>query len=142
MSFENRGAAKGSERLEEPEAQLEANMVKMKLAQMIRHEPTAADYDRALQAVEEIKRLAEEEPQFDKIALRIAQIGNKYFNDVADGLLWIFTLGRLPDERTRQGREMSLHAFDDAQARLEQLRRQAELEQTNSAGAPKQPERP
>jgi hypothetical protein len=115
-----------SERLDEASAHDEAKMLKVKLAEIVNREPIAEDYEKALQAVEDIKRYASEEPTFDKIVFRVFQIGNKYFNNSADGLLWLLTLGARPDEGDKASADWQLHRFDDASARLQQLKEQAE----------------
>lgn len=103
-------------------------MLRAKLGELFDREPTAEDYDKALKAVEEIKQLAEEEPQFDKLLYELLRIGNKYFNDAADGLLWILTFGARPNELDKINREDSLQMFHDAATRLEHLKRKAEIE--------------
>lgn len=125
MPFEEPKSAEGVERETHEEAHFEANMLRTKLRELIDREPTAEDYDKALQAVEETKRFAEEEPEFDKILYRLLRIGNKYFNDAADGLLWLVTLGNRPNHLDQISREDSLKMFDDAAARLEELRAKA-----------------
>ena len=112
-------------RLEESAAHDEARMLKTKLQEIVNHEPTAEDYEKARQAVEEIKELASEEPAFDRIVFRAFQIGNKYFNNAADGLLWMMTIGARPDESDKANDSFYLHRFDDASSRLRQLKEQA-----------------
>lgn len=129
MSFEKREAVEKPEPLDEDEAHLEANMLRVRLREIVGHEPTADDYEKAFRAVEEVKRLAEEEPHFDKILFKVARIGNKYFNDTADGLLWILSLGRRPNEQDKDVRAHSLRMFEDASVQLETLRRKAESEE-------------
>lgn len=109
------------------EAQLEANMMRVKLKEMLKHEPTAEDYDQALRAVEEMKELAANEPEFDKIFLKLMQIGNKYFQKVPEGLVWLLRLGNYPkDQIDVEVREFHLHMFDDAVAKLNHLKEKAE----------------
>jgi hypothetical protein len=128
MSFKKPRPAEMPEPLAPEKAQLESRMLRVKLAELVGREPTTEDYDKALQAVEEVKQLAEGEPQFDKLLYELLRIGNKYFNDAADGLLWIFTLGARPNELDKVNREDSLEMFRDAAARLEDLKRKAEIE--------------
>jgi hypothetical protein len=114
------------EMLGEDEAHAEANMLRVKLKEIVHREPTSEDYDKALQAVEEMKRLAEEEPAFAKVLHEAARIGNRYFQDAAEGLLWALTLGKRPDERDLLNREEFLNMFEDAASQLEVLKKDAE----------------
>jgi len=100
-------------------------MIRVKLEEAVGHEPTASDYDRALKAVEEIKKLAEEEPQFDKVFLKMFQIGNKYFQNIVDVPLWILTLGKKPDSTDRAD-NWHRHMFDDAEKALHDLKEEAD----------------
>ena len=128
MSFESPRSAGYPEPLPDDVAHVEANMVRTKLRELVDHEPTARDYDRALLAIEEMRQLAEEEPQFDKILNKLFRIGNKYFNEAADSLLWLATLGARPDESDRSFREHTLQMFHDAAGRLDELKKKAETE--------------
>ena len=98
-------------------------MVRLKVQEIVGHEPTAEDYTHALQAVEEMRELAANEPDFDKIVGKMFQIGNKYFQQGVGGFVRILSLGRRPDPQVS---DWHLHMFDDAQARLEQLKKEAE----------------
>lgn len=120
------------ERLNQGDAHNEANLLKAKLAEMLKREPNSEDYQKAFDAVEEMRRVASEEPNFDKIVFKIFQIGNRYFNNAADGLLWVLTLGERPDQSDEANREWHLRRFDDASSRLRELGAEAErLESTN-----------
>ncbi|MGC1684863.1 MAG: hypothetical protein WA734_04535 [Candidatus Acidiferrales bacterium] len=108
--------------LNEAEAREDGDMLRAKLKEMVGHEPTAEDYDRALQAVEEMKKLAEEEPQFDRIFFKMMRIGNKYFQGMADGLLSLLSMDKRPNESDLENRNWHLHMFEDATSRLQELR--------------------
>lgn len=116
FSFEERE----DDRLDSEEAQVEANMLRVKLKEVVGHEPTAEDYDKALAAVEEMKEAAAKEPEFDKHFFQVLQIGSKYFDKGIDALVKVITLGKLPIEGDRR------NMFEDAELRLKQLREQAE----------------
>jgi hypothetical protein len=121
-SFDN----KHEGRLGPEEAQMEANMVRVRLKEAIGHEPTGEDYDNALRAVEEIKELAANESEFDKNFFHVLQIGNKYFQGAADVLLKVITLGKRPNESDVENVEYHRHMFDDAETNLRQLKEKAE----------------
>jgi len=114
-----------SEQLPEDEAHLEANMLRVKMREMIDHEPTAEDYEQALKAVEELKEYAANESNGDKIFLKMMQVGNKYFLKGVDFLANTLTLGLLKD-RIKKDTEYRLHMFDNDEQELAELKRQAE----------------
>ena len=126
MSFEN-PKNENDGRMELEEAQTEANMIRVKMKEMVDHEPTAEDYDNALMAVEEMKELAASESNSEKVFFKLMQIGNKYFQKVPDGLVWLLRLGNYPrDQRDVEVREFHLHMFDDAEASLKKLKEEAD----------------
>ena len=133
MSFESPEIEKQEVAKERPrdesEAHDEANMLRVKLKEMVHHEPTAEDYAKALQAVEEMRQLAEEEPAFEKIVYRVSRIGHEFFQNAADGALLYLTFGIRPNEKDATARqEMLDNSFVDAARRLEQLKAKAEAE--------------
>ena len=80
-----------------------------------------------------MKQLAEEEPDFAKVLHETARIGNKYFEDATDGLLWILTLGKRPNQQDVLDRERSLRMFEDAAEQLKALKEQAESDGSSSS---------
>lgn len=112
--------------LGETEAYDEASLLRAKLREIVNRDPTVEDYDNALQAVDELKRLAESEPEFDKMFLRIMQIGNRYLHVGIDGLLSLVAPGTKRNSAKLSTEDWHVHMFDDASSRLKDLRDEAE----------------
>ena len=117
MSFEH-PANKDSARMELAEAQMEANMMRVKMKEIVDHEPTSEDYDKALQTVEEMKEAAANESDADKAFFKMMQIGNKYFTKLI--------LGEGTTPKDKEWTKHLMHMFDDAEASLNQLKKEAE----------------
>ena len=98
----------GEERLSPEEAQHEADMIRVKLKEALKHEPTLKDYRNAYKAVEEMKGAAFGEPVGEYLFFKLLQIGNKYFQGAAEGIE--SSLGQKPksDEKVKAMRESSL----------------------------------
>lgn len=109
-------------RLSPEAAQEEANMMRVKLKEIIGHEPTVADYDKALQAIEEMKEAAANETDGQRAFLKAVEAGNKYFQKGVEALYKTITLGM----DKRQHGDEHLHMFDSAHTRLELLKAEAE----------------
>lgn len=129
MSIENQmpQIKNNEELLNSEEAQQEANMMRVKIAEMIGHEPTAEDYENALTAVEEMKDAAENETETDneKRAIKVLQVGAKYWSKGIDLLYKTITLG-LGKQKIEEDDDAYLHMFDTAKQRLELLKKKAE----------------
>ena len=124
---ELQNAEMGESRLPLEEARLEANMIRVKLKEILKREPTAEDYGNAYLAVEEMKDLAIKEPLSELMFFKLVQIGNKYFHGAAEGLVRLLTLGsRQPDGKWSELNESYLHRFDDAMAKFQYLVNRAE----------------
>ncbi len=116
----------GEKRLSPEEASLEANMMRIKLKEVLDREPTSEDYDNALKMVEEMKVAALIEKRTDGEAafLKLVQIGDKYFNKGVEKLVRLFSLGFVKsDPKFIQERE---EFWDDAETKLNRLKQQAE----------------
>lgn len=126
--------------LNEEKAHEEANMMRVKLGidprfgwkmENGRHEgrPTAEDYDKALEVVEEMKSIAEKEPLTKKVLLELARLATKSafgvykgFASIASGP-WAGDTAVREIDRTEEG---VLNEFDDAASELRKLRAEAE----------------
>jgi hypothetical protein len=113
----------GEAPMDRDEAQLEADMLRIKVQEMVGHEPTAEDYDRALQAIEEMREKAANEPEFS--AQEMLRIGSKYFEKGLDTFGKIISFGRLNDPELHE-RRMHMYDFDSARAALEHLKEKVE----------------
>ena len=96
---------------------------------------TAEDYDRALKTVEELRQLAEEEPDVLKALFKIARIANRSIEGVSYVLSVLFVdiprniingqAGAIPKEKAISHEEM-MHRFEDAAFKLNELKKHAE----------------
>lgn len=146
MSFEN-------QKLDQEEAQREANMMRAKVgidpetgeiptgiceedADFCRKfgKPTAEDYDRALTAVEEMKKLAIEEPAGEKIEMKLDRIAEQ----IRWGAELLLTLGftvpaaKEAEHWERVGHRLTMEQLSSAEEKLRQLKEKAqEFENTN-----------
>jgi len=123
--------------LNNAEAQEEANMMRAKLeanpertGQVMEtgEKITAEDYDKALEVVEEMKRMAEEEPASKKVMYEMARLATKSKYGIRIGLTYLSTLpdafwatAGLKDERKE-----ALGKLDDAASELRKLKAEAE----------------
>ena len=136
------------EPLSEEAAHEEANMVRAKLGVSPEtgkiegldmredHEPTAEDYDKALAAVEELKRIAEEEPASLKVMakvsnamemlVRIPGLGVMFLTRVSHALIGPEPGG--PKERWKRNEVLTdlVKEFDDAESQLRRLKAKGE----------------
>ena len=122
------------ERLDATEAQEEANMMRVKLnlspetgtklEDGFGKKPTKKDYERAFQAVEEMKRLVEEEPATEIILNKVLRIAeNARIN--AEALLYLIaTRGTAHSNEERHDRIMA--GLEDEASRLKKLQEEAE----------------
>jgi hypothetical protein len=114
----------GEERMGLEEAQEEAGMMKVRLAEIVGHEPTSEDYDKALEVVEEMKAAAENETDFDKALIAVNRVGIKYYaGPIVDIFVRAVTLGKFNVTHWAQGRG---DIFDSAEKKLEKLKQAAE----------------
>jgi len=96
---------------------------------------TPEDYDRALEAVEELRQLAEREPDVLKALFKIARVANKSIEGVSYVLSILFVdipkniidgqAGAIPKEKAINHEEM-MHRFEDVAFKLNELKKQAE----------------
>jgi hypothetical protein len=121
--------------LGEDVAQEEANMMKAKLeGDELGRKLTAEDYDKALEVVEEIKRMAEEEPTTEKILFKFARLTAKSAYGVQKILTYLSTL---PDSFIATGgikreEKETLKKFEDAASELRKLRDEAKKFETEA----------
>lgn len=115
------------------EAQADANLMRAKLTELYGREPTSEDYSKTSQWIEELKKLAEDEPTFKKVFLKILQINSKYLGPEGLGmnkLIEIITMGKFnpykEDEKTFPGMKRPWDDFDNAAERLRKLKEKAE----------------
>jgi hypothetical protein len=112
--------------LGETEAHDEANLLRAKLREIVNRDPTPEDYDNALRAVNELKRLAENEPEFERIFLRMIQVANKYLHIGIDRLMSLLAPEIEEDPANISTKDWHTHMFDDASSRLKNLKDEAE----------------
>jgi hypothetical protein len=105
------------------DAQMEANMMRVKLKEVVGHEPTKEDYDKALQMVEELKKSAANESDAERAFIKMVQVGDRFFGEAAEILIRAITFGAKPDGGTSQAR---MHVLDNYQQRFEKLKSDAE----------------
>lgn len=86
--------------------------------------PKAEEYEAAFQAIEEMKRLAEEEPNAEKILSRVAQIYTKYIDGAA--LAFSFIGEEDFSERGIKRQEAYLSRFDDAAEKLRKMQKEGQ----------------
>ncbi len=87
--------------------------------------PTAEDYDRAIEMVEEIERLAEVEPNTQKFLNGLGRILGGAVSTAEFALLAIGGLGGTTEQRGEALKDASerWHRFDDARSRLRELKK-------------------
>jgi hypothetical protein len=123
--------------MSEEEAHEEANMVRAKIGvspesgkvelrgegpvQREDREPTAEDYDKALAAVEELKRVAEEEPNALKILNRVSNAVETLVRIPGFGVAFLMRLSHALAVLTE-----ALAEFDDAESQLRRLKAKGE----------------
>jgi hypothetical protein len=138
--------------MSEEEAHEEANMVRAKIGvspesgkvelrgegpvQREDREPTAEDYDKALAAVEELKRVAEEEPNALKILNRVSNAVETLVRIPGFGVAFLMRLSHAlagvepggPKERWKRSAVLTeaLAEFDDAESQLRRLKAKGE----------------
>ncbi|MDP2598688.1 MAG: hypothetical protein Q8P49_02570 [Candidatus Liptonbacteria bacterium] len=115
------------ERFSHEEARLEANMIRVKLKEALKHEPTAEDYDKALAMIEEMKIEALTEPESDEAdqtIFRLMQIGQKYFDKGVEGLVRLLSFGLAKGDPNFAKRRAEI--WDDAETKLNRLKEEAE----------------
>jgi hypothetical protein len=126
------------EPLSKNDAKDEANMMESKLGVMPdfygymreskRGKPTAEDYDKALEVVEEIKKMAEEEPLTKKILTEIARLAVKSSLGVAEVFAAMAGISGVsgPAEIIYQKKIKVLESLEDASTKLKGLKAEAE----------------
>lgn len=110
-------------RMNNKDAQEEANMLQVKLRKWASRELTAKDYDQALEAVEEMKRLAEAEPASLALLNSLVRIAEKA------GFGLMMALGSIGNPHgalaANQWKEEAIKKFEDAKFRLKELKKDA-----------------
>jgi hypothetical protein len=134
--------------MSEEEAHEEANMLRARLGvspesgkvegpdQREDRQPTAEDYDKALAAVEELKRVAEEEPNALKILNRMTNAMEALIRIPGFGVAFLARLSHAlagsepggPKERWKRSAALTdaLAEFDDAESQLRRLKAKGE----------------
>ncbi len=130
---------KPSSLLNKDEAHEEANMMNVKLGvdtyfggmrEKNGRKPTAEDYDKALEVVEQMKKMAEEEPLTEKVFSKISRLAVK----VGFGIAEVFVVMAAPGAAMVTGtatkleykKEDVLKKLEDASTKLRELKAEAE----------------
>lgn len=106
------------------EAREEANMMKVKLKEIIGHELTVEDYDKALKMVEEMKNAAANQSEASKNFWELWQDGSRIMDKSAQVLAYILSLGKI--KMDNKSIEEDVKIWDDAESKLNRLKREAE----------------
>ena len=134
--------------MSEEEAHEEANALRAKIGvspesgkvegldQREDREVTAEDYDKALAAVEELKRLTEEEPNAVKILNRVSNAAEMLLRIPGFGVMFLARVSHAligpepggPGERWRRNEVLTslMTEFDDAESQLRRLKTKGE----------------
>lgn len=120
----------GQEPLENTDAQEKANMMRTILAKELKHEPTAEDYNNALQAVEELEKRAKLEPNWEKNFFNLVRSSTRAVEFTADTLLRIITLNKFPFPEDR-GESPNIQTLSDAAYQLKKLKEEAQKFEQN-----------
>ena len=123
--------------LKKEEAQEKANMMKAvaeKASSKSEEKLSKEDYDRALEVVEEIKKMAEKEPTTEKILFKLSRLVTKSAYGVQICLTYLSTL---PDKFIAtsgliEDRDKTLEKFNDATLELQRLKNEAKKFEENT----------